>query len=167
MIKELLSREHRPTLFLKGVLVLFAGLALVLCYFLLPAVLREWVESYPEISYGRLPMFFALSLSAVAFLIALVQAFKLLTYIDTNQAFSDVSVKALKRIAICGIAIGVMFAAISPIMYLMAQHEDAPGLGLLDALITFASFVIATFAAVLQKVLKSAIALKKENDLTV
>jgi hypothetical protein len=144
MIKEAISKNRSSNLFLKGVLVLFGLATLVLCYFLLPAVLTEWTESYPEIPYGHYPMFAAFSLSAVAFLTALFQAFKLLTYIDKDQTFSELSVKALKRIAYCGIAIGLMFAAITPIMYQMAQHEDAPGLAML-----------------------STINLKAENDLTV
>ena len=36
--------------------------------------------------------------AAIPFFVALYQAFKLLSYIDKNQAFSELSVKALKKI---------------------------------------------------------------------
>lgn len=49
----------------------------------------------------------------------------------------------------------------------MAERDDAPGIIVIGLIIIFASMVIAVFAAVLQKLLKEAIAIKSENDLTV
>ncbi|MNC71843.1 hypothetical protein D3C75_1228060 [compost metagenome] len=54
-----------------------------------------------------------------------------------------------------------------PLFYLMAEKDDAPGIIVIGLVIIFASMVIAVFAAVLQKLLKEAIELKLENDLTV
>ncbi|MGO4375941.1 DUF2975 domain-containing protein, partial [Paenibacillus sp. MCAF20] len=45
--------------------------------------------------------------------------------------------------------------------------DDAPGIILVGMVLIFASLVIAVFAAVLQKLLKEAIDIKSENDLTV
>ncbi|MBP2113589.1 hypothetical protein J2Z70_003750 [Paenibacillus silagei] len=54
-----------------------------------------------------------------------------------------------------------------PLFYLMAEKDDAPGIIVIGMILIFASLVIAVFAAVLQKLLKDAIELKSENDLTV
>ena len=49
----------------------------------------------------------------------------------------------------------------------MAQIDDAPGILAFGLVITFASIVIAVFAAILQKLLKEAIDIKSDNDLTI
>ena len=105
--------------------------------------------------------------TAIPFYFALYQAFKLLSYIDKNKAFSDLSVKALKNIKYCAITISILYVAGMPLFFLMADKDDAPGIIVLGLVIIFASIVIAVFAAVLQKLLKDAIDIKSENDLTV
>jgi hypothetical protein len=106
-------------------------------------------------------------ISAVPFYFALYQAFKLLCYIDKNKAFSQISVKALKNIKYCAITISALYLVIMPFVYLVAEKDDAPGLIIIGMVPIFASMVIAVFAAVLQKLLKEAIDIKSENDLTV
>ncbi|MNF13629.1 hypothetical protein D3C80_2155360 [compost metagenome] len=54
-----------------------------------------------------------------------------------------------------------------PLFYLMAEKDDAPGIIVIGLILIFASTVIAVFAAVLQRLLKEAIELKSEIDLTV
>ncbi len=105
--------------------------------------------------------------TAIPFFFALYQAFKLLSYIDKNKAFSELSVKALKNIKYCAITISILYAVGMPFFYLIAEEDDAPGLIVIGLVIIFASMVIAVFAAVLQKLLKEAIDIKSENDLTV
>jgi hypothetical protein len=54
-----------------------------------------------------------------------------------------------------------------PFLIGIAQEDDAPGLAALGLVIVFAAFAIALFAAVLQKLLQEAIAIKSENELTI
>ena len=49
----------------------------------------------------------------------------------------------------------------------MAELDDAPGLGVIALAFVCMPLVIATFAAVLEKLLQNAIDIKSENDLTV
>ena len=105
--------------------------------------------------------------SAIPFFVALYQAFKLLSYIDKNKAFSELSVKALKNIKYCAITISGLYVAVIPFFYIIAEVDDAPGLILIGMVFIFASFVIAVFAAVLQRLLQDAIDIKSENDLIV
>ncbi|MFE4587778.1 DUF2975 domain-containing protein [Bacillus subtilis] len=112
-------------------------------------------------------VFIYLYVTAIPFYFALYQAFKLLSYIDKNKAFSGLSVRALKNIKYCAVTISIFYAAGMPVFYLMAEIDDAPGIIVIGLVIIFASMVIAVFAAVLQKLLKEAIDIKSENDLTV
>ncbi|MDF2534671.1 MAG: hypothetical protein K0R18_828 [Bacillales bacterium] len=119
---------------------------------------------YDQILY---PIVIGMYLSVIPFFIALVQAFKLLGYIDKNQAFSALSVNALKNIKFCANTISVLYALIIPFVFLVADYDDAPGLIIIGMVPIFASMVIAVFAAVLQRLLQEAIDIKSENDLTV
>lgn len=155
----------RETLFLKAVVVLVGLPVLALCIFGLPQIVKEAADYFSP--YWVYPVFIVIYVSVIPFFFALIQAFKLLSYIDKNQAFSELAVGTLKKIKYCAFAISILFAASEPFLYLMAEKDDAPGIIVIGLVIIFASFVIAVFAAVLQKLLKNAIDIKSENDLTV
>ena len=156
--------ERASTLFLK-VTVLLIGIPIVALCIGLPWIAKEAADLYP--AQWLYPVLVGMYGSAIPFFIALYQAFGLLSYIDRNQAFSELSVGGLKKIKYCAVAIAVLYAACLPFLYLMAERVDAPGLLALGLVISFASLVIAVFAAVLQMLLKNAIEIKSENDLTV
>jgi hypothetical protein len=105
--------------------------------------------------------------SVIPFFIALCQALRLLGYIDKNKAFSESAVRALKSIKLCAFTISILYAAAMPFIYGVAEKDDAPGLILFGLIFIFASVVIAIFAAVLQILLRNAIDIKKDNDLTI
>ncbi|PWI61887.1 DUF2975 domain-containing protein [Bacillus subtilis] len=153
--------------FLKIALVLIGIPILALCIFLVPKIANYSAELFPNIAYIKYLVFIYLYVTAIPFYFALYQAFKLLSYIDKNKAFSGLSVRALKNIKYCAVTISIFYAAGMPVFYLMAEIDDAPGIIVIGLVIIFASMVIAVFAAVLQKLLKEAIDIKSENDLTV
>ena len=159
--------KQGTTLFLKAAVILIGIPILALCIFLVPEIANYATELYPDMTYMKHLVFIDLYASAIPFYIALYQAFKLLGYIDHNKAFSDFSVLALKHIKNCAITISILYAAGMPLFYLMAEKDDAPGIILIGMVMIFASMVIAVFAAVLQRLLKEAIDIKSENDLTV
>jgi len=157
----------RETLFLKTALVLMGLPVLALCIFLLPGIVRYFAELNPDLGFLQYPFLIGLYVTAVVFFYALYQAFLLLMYIDRNQAFSELSVKALKNIKHCSVTIGILYVLFMPLLYLMAEADDAPGIILIGLLIVFGCMVVSVFAAVLQKLLKNAIDIKTENDLTI
>ncbi|NTU15715.1 DUF2975 domain-containing protein [Bacillus subtilis] len=159
--------NRMSTIFLKIALVLIGIPILALCIFLVPKVANYSAELFPNIAYIKYLVFIYLYVTAIPFYFALYQAFKLLSYIDKNKAFSSLSVRALKNIKYCAVTISIFYAAGMPVFYLMAEIDDAPGIIVIGLVIIFASMVIAVFAAVLQKLLKEAIDIKSENDLTV
>lgn len=159
--------KRGSTLFLKIAVILIGIPVLALYIFLVPEIASFAAELYPDFAYMKHLVFVDFYATAIPFYFALYQAFKLLSYIDKNKAFSELSVKALKNIKYCAITISSLFVLGMPLFYIMAEIDDAPGIILIGMVMIFASMVIAVFAAVLQRLLQEAIHIKSENDLTV
>ncbi|MEK4487224.1 DUF2975 domain-containing protein [Psychrobacillus sp. FSL H8-0484] len=159
--------KRGTTLFLKIAVILIGIPVLALCIFLVPEIANFAAELYPDITYIKYLVFINFYAASIPFYFALYQAFKLLSYIDKSKAFSDLSVRALKTIKYCAITISILYVLGMPLFYLIAEMDDAPGIIVIGMVLIFASLVIAVFAAVLQKLLKEAIDIKSENDLTV
>lgn len=155
------------TIFLKVVLLIIGLPVLAICIFWVPGLAGIVRGQGSAEIYLIYPVFLAVYVSALVFFFALYQAFCLLNYIDKNTAFSDMSIKALKKIKNCGVGIAVLYAVAMPFVYILAEMDDAPGLILVGLIMIFAALVIASFAAVLEALLKSVIEIKQENELTV
>ncbi|MEH7159139.1 DUF2975 domain-containing protein [Neobacillus drentensis] len=155
------------TLFLKLAIVLMGIPVLALCIFLVPEIGDLAAKLLPEFHYIKYLVSIVYDASAIPFYFALYHAFKLLRYIDKNIAFSQISVIALRTIKHCAIIITSLHVLVLPLFFLFADKDDAPGVVIVGLIVPFASLVIAVFAAVLQKLLKNAIDIKSENDLTI
>lgn len=153
--------KQGSTLFLRFVIFLIGLAVLALCVFGLPHAIGSIDPG------GYDPILIGMYVPAIPFFFALYQTLKLLDYIDKNKAFSELSVKALKHIKYCGFTISALYAAGMPYIFSVADKDDAPGVVLIGLVFTFAPLVVAIFAAVLQKLLHSAIEIQSENDLTV
>jgi len=116
--------------------------------------------------YFKDPFLTYVYIASIAFFVALYQAFKLLGYIGANEVFSPRSVKALRTIKYCAIAI-IGFVAVSVIFMMFADKDDRPAGVFMRILIAFPSIVVATAAAIFERILQNAVDLKSENDLTV
>ena len=114
-----------------------------------------------------LPLMLGMLVAAAPFFYALYQGLLLLSYIDKNSAFSELSVKAIKKIKYSAGVISVLYALMMPYIIYVADKDDAPGAVIIGLVFIFAPFVIAVFAAVLERLLQNAIDIKSENDLTV
>jgi len=105
---------------------------------------------------------------AIAFFVALYQAFKLLGYIGQNKVFSLSSVKALRNIKYCAIVLSILIVMAGLYIRIFhAKDDDPAGFLAMCIVTTFISIVIATAAAVFERTLQNAVDLKSENDLTV
>lgn len=158
--------KQGSTLFLKAVIVLFALVVLAAMIWLPQLEGRNENGTFVSI-YLQDPFLAYLYATSIPFFLALYQGIKLLGYIDLNKAFSKSSVKALKNIKFCAITLGALLFGASYYIFMFAQEDDAPGLILIWLGIIFISFIVATFAAILQKLVQNAVDLKSENDLTV
>ncbi len=164
---KLLLVDQGSTFFLKAALLAIGLAALAICIFALPPAWTHVPDEYPDIAYVFYAIFSATYVAVIPFFTGLYQGFLLLEYIDENKAFSEISVRALRRIAYCGTAISAIFAAMLPFFYVWAQADDAPGLIIICMILALAPFAVAVAASVFQRLLRQAIAMKSENDLTV
>ena len=105
--------------------------------------------------------------ASIAFFVALYQAFKLLGYIGRNEVFSQRSVKALRTIKYCAEVIVGFIVVAEAYLFIVRPGDDIAGGVFMGLLIIFVSGVIATAAAVFEKLLQNAVDMKSENDLTV
>jgi len=96
--------------------------------------------------------------------VALYQAFKVLGYIGQDKAFSQATLKALRTIKFCALAI-IGFVALGELFIMLGNSDDRAGGVFMGILITFGSAVIATAAAIFDRVLQNAVDIKSENDL--
>ncbi len=153
--------KQGSTVFLKLVVLFMLAGVLAFCLLALPAMMREQgAQQFRIIFWGMYAM-------AVPILFALFQTWKILTYIDESKAFSDLSVKALSQIKFCAVTVSLIVAPGLPLLFFIAEADDAPGAAAIGLFFAFGSAAIAALAAVLQRVLQDAIRLKSENDLTV
>ncbi|HJQ41250.1 MAG TPA: DUF2975 domain-containing protein [Thermoanaerobaculia bacterium] len=107
-------------------------------------------------------------LASIAFFTALFQAFRLLGYIGQNRVFSLNSVKALRTIKYCAIALVAMIGgAVAYLFMFVRGKDDIAGGVAMGVVMIFMSVIVATAAAVFERLLQSAVDLKSENDLTV
>ena len=160
--------KRSSTLFLK-LAVIFIGIpVLALCLFVLPQIANEANEAANrgwDLAYVVYGILVVMYLSVIPFYFALYQSFTLLRYIDKNQAFSELSVRALKKIKNCALIISGLYVIGLPFVFILAENDDAPGLILVGMVMIFAPMVIAVFAALLQRLLQEAVEIKSENDL--
>lgn len=152
--------------FLQAVLVLIGIIALViLIWFPLTegrATNLDLFSIYadPFILYGYA--------ASITFFVALYKAFRLLGYVGQNKVFSSNAVNALKSIKYCAIVLSILIVGAGLFIRLSHNKDDDPaGFLAICIVAVFVSIVMATAAAIFEKILQNAIDMKSENDLTI
>ncbi len=105
-------------------------------------------------------------IASIPLFVALYQAFNVLGYAGHNRIFSQAAVKALRTIKYCAISI-IGFVAVSVVFMTFGDRDDRPAGVVMRILITLPSIVVATAAAIFERILQNAVDIKSENDLTV
>jgi len=157
----------KETIFLRVTIYAMALIMAAFCIIVVPHYLIGSNNLMPDIPAFTILLGVGLYLSAIFFFAVLYQALKLLRLIDHDEAFSSVSVQSLKRIKNFAYSICAIYILELPIFFTFADRDDAPGVILVCAVFAGAPLVIAIFASVLEKLLRSAIKIKSENDLTI
>lgn len=151
------------TAFLQTIIVLIGIAALA---FLLWEPHVEGVNAHATLYQMYFDPFIAyVYVGSIPFFVALYQAFKVLGYAGQNKIFSQEAVKALRTIKLCAVAL-IGFVAVS-IIFMSGDRDDRPAGVFMRILIAFPSLVVATAAAIFERILQNAVDLKSENDLTV
>jgi hypothetical protein len=115
--------------------------------------------------YFKDPLLAYAYIASIPFFVALYQAFKVLGYAGQNKVISQAAVKALQTIKYCAIAI-IGFVVVGEIFILLLGDSEPPAI-VMGILATFGSIVIATAAAIFERILQNAVEIKSEHDLTV
>ena len=157
--------KRRSTLFLQVVIVLIGIGALTIMLWEPHIEGRNAHATLFEI-YFKDPFLAYAYIASIPFFVALYQAFKVLGYTGRNKVFSQAAVKALRTIKYCAIAI-IGFVAVGEIFIMLGNSDDRAGGVFMGILITFGSIIIATAAAMFERILQNAVDIKSENDLTV
>src|SRR6266480_6901602 len=102
-------------------------------------------------------------ISSLAFFVGLFQAFTLLGYIGQNKVFSLNSVRALRTMKYCAIALVAMIGAAVAYLFIAVRGKDDIAGGVAMGLsMMFISVVIGTAAAVFERLLQNAVDMKSE-----
>ncbi len=160
-----LSMKRGSTLFLKGVLLLMA-IAVLAGMIWFPQT-EGRAKDLDLISIYKDPFIIYIFFASIPFFVGLYQAFKLLNLIEANKAFSQSAVNTLKNMKIASLVLIVFIVIALFFIRFFAHGDDPAGPTMVGILVTFAIAVIATAAAVFQKLFQNAVDIKSENDLTV
>lgn len=163
-IKPNLSNLARMVVYLSMIAII------IVCAVLLPELARE--ESVGQVNPPpAYPYLIGAWVLSIPIFIALHQTLKIIKYIDENRAFSNLSIIAVKNIKYCSIIFNILFiiGVIVTIIHdrNLVADEDITPIITIGFIFSFASSVMTTFMAVLQKFLQDAINIKFENDMTV
>ena len=158
---------RRETMILKIAVIMLGIHVAALSVLLLPWIARDAAQSSIRMAYVIYGILILMYISVVPFFAALYQGFRLLGYIDSNKAFSELSLKSIQKIRSCAAAISIIYLFAMPLFYIVAEIDDAPGVILVGMIFVFAPLTVTVFAAILKKLLKNAIDLKNDNELTI
>lgn len=158
------AMKKGPTIFLQIVIVLIAIGAVALMLWEPHIEGRNAHATLFEI-YFKDPFLAYAYLASTSFFAALYQAFKVLGYIGQDKAFSQATVKALRTIKFCALAI-IGFVALGELFIILSDSDDRAGGVFMGILITFGSAVIAATAAMFERIFQNAVDAKSENDLS-
>ena len=95
-------------------------------------------------------------IASISFFVALYQAFKVLGYARQNMVFSQATVKAMRTIKYCAMAI-VGFVAVGEIFIVFGSSDDRAGGVFIGILIAGAAVVIAAAARMFELILQGAV----------
>jgi hypothetical protein len=151
-----------PTIFLRAVLVLIGVVALALMLWE-PHIEGRNAHATPFEIYFKDPFLAYAYLASTPFFVALYQAFRALGYVGQDKACSPATVKALRTIKFCALAL-ICFVAAGELFIVLGNSDDHAGGVFIGVLIAFASVVSAAAAALFERILQNAAEMKSGND---
>lgn len=159
--------KRSSTIFLQIVIVL-VGLGALAVLLGVPQVEGRNANATQFEVYFKDPFLAYAYVASIPFFVALYQAFKVLTYVRQEKTFSPATVKGMRTIKYSALVI-IGFVAVSVVFMPLSDpdDDDGPQGVVMRIVMTFATIVVATAAAMFERILQNAVDLKSENDLTV
>jgi len=149
--------KQGSTTFLKVMIFLIGIAVFALCIFWLPEIAIKDAKVHPDTAYFLIPFLVCAYGFCITLSVALYQAFKLLTYIERNNAFSKLSLKSLNVIKKCTFTVIflILLGIVSLKVLAQVTGDDAAGPISLSLMGILATSIIAGIMDVLQKPLKN------------
>lgn len=159
--------KRGSTIFLQVVIVLL-GVGVFAFLLWEPQVEGRNVNATQFEIYFKDPFLAYIYVASVPFFVGLYQAIKMLGYARRDEIFSPRAVRALRTIKYCAIAVVIFIVGAEAYIFIFVRGtDDVAGGVMMGAFIIFVSAVVATAAAVFERILQNAVDIKSENDLTV
>ena len=159
--------KRGSTIFLRVVIALL-GVGVLALLLWEPQVEGRNVNATQFEIYFKDPFLAYIYLAFVPFFVGLTRAFKILGYARRNEIFFQPSVRALRIIKYCALTTAIfILGAEAYLSIFMRGKDDIAGGVMMGAFIILVSAIIATAAAVFQRILQNVVEIKSENDLTV
>src|SRR5467141_264391 len=155
--------KRGSTIFLQVVIALLGGGVLVK---LLrePQVEGRNVNATQFEIYFKDPFLAYIYLAFVPLFVGLYQAFKILGYARRNEIFSQRSVRALRIIEYCALTTTLFIVGAEAYIFIFVRGtDDVAGGVMMGAVIILVSAIIATAAAVFERILQNSVAIKSER----
>lgn len=159
--------KRGSTIFLQVVIVLL-GVGVLAALLWEPQLEGRNVNATQFEIYFKDPFLAYIYLAFVPFFVGLYQAFRMLGYARRDEIFSQRSVRALRTIKYCAVTTAVLILGAEAYIFIFVRGtDDVAGGVMMGVFLIFVSAVIATAAAVFERILQNAVDIKSENDLTV
>jgi hypothetical protein len=159
--------KRASTIFLQVVIVLL-GIGVLALLLWEPQLEGRNVHATQFEIYFKDPFLAYIYLAFVPFFVGLYQAFKILGYARRNEMFSEPAVRALRTIKYCAALTALFIVGAEAYIFIFVRGtDDVAGGVMMGAVIIFVSAVVATAAAVFERILQNGVDIKTENDLTV
>ncbi len=150
---------------LKALVILSAIMGVVLCFWLAPIYGQKLAQIDPKLDYMYWPCLVFVWLGCVPVYAALYQAWKIFENIGRDQSFCEENVNRLKLVSKFSIVEIVLYFGAS--IFLLLIDLVHIQIFVVIFAILFASMFVAMSSATLSHLVKKAVVLQEENDLTI
>ena len=159
--------KRNSTIFFQVVIVLL-GIGVFACLLWEPHLEGRNVNATLFESYFKDLFLAYIYLAFVPFFVGLYQAFKILGYARRNEIFFQPSVRALRIIRYCALTTVIFILGAEAYLFIFIRGKDDIAGGVMMGLfVILVSAIIATAAAVFERILQNAGDTKSENALPV
>ncbi len=149
---------------LKGLIALFILISIFITTYIIPIIVYQSKESFPELEHLALPLQIGAQLMMIMFIFGLILILYLLFLFDKGRVFSIQFTRVLNIISIlCFIA---SIGCVAFFMVLIPYGGPGPG-GFFVIPLILAIVILGLGLALFANVINQAIEYKSENDLTV
>ena len=157
--------QKKLSLWLKAVIISVGICGLIVYFGILPTIVSDLTNTYPEFSSWHWPWMIFLWCTAIPCYIVLVLGWKIAGNIGADRSFSKENAELLQSIAWL-IAGDILFFFLGNVVFLFFSINH-PGIILLSLLICVIGIAISIAAACLSHLVRKAADLQEQSDFTV